>query len=121
MEYGNIKLIDMKEFIDGGYLQEANRLFFHPLGLSMIVRFDDDGDSFVFGGFMDCRDDKEGIIFGPSLTEDQSSAREAKSSKISSEMSTKASVRVEKFGWDVQPVSDLLVIEKGSDDGAVGH
>lgn len=27
--------MDIKEFCDAGYLQEANRRFFHPLGLSL--------------------------------------------------------------------------------------
>lgn len=30
-----IKYLDMDEFRDGGYLQEVNRRFFHPLGLAL--------------------------------------------------------------------------------------
>lgn len=30
-----ITYLDMNEFRDGGYLQEANRLFLHPLGLAL--------------------------------------------------------------------------------------
>lgn len=32
------KLIDVGEFRERGFLQEANRLFFHPLGLALQVR-----------------------------------------------------------------------------------
>lgn len=28
----------LREFIDGGYLQEVNRQFFHPLGKCLVVR-----------------------------------------------------------------------------------
>ncbi len=31
------KFLDLKEFVETGYLQEANRLFFHPLGLALAV------------------------------------------------------------------------------------
>ena len=42
-----IKHMDIKEFREQGFLQEANRLYFHPLGLAlgrktMINRFDED-------------------------------------------------------------------------------
>lgn len=33
-----IKYLDLREFLDGGFLQEANRQFFHPLGLALEIR-----------------------------------------------------------------------------------
>ena len=56
------KRISAKEFREKGYLQEANRLFFHPLGLALEVIIDENGDE-KFGGVWDSRDDPEGIIF----------------------------------------------------------
>jgi hypothetical protein len=37
-----IKRIDIKEFREFGYLQEANRLFLHPLGLALEVVVEDE-------------------------------------------------------------------------------
>lgn len=54
------KYIDLEEFCDVGFLQEANRQFFHPLGLALEVN--------VAKGTMrvwDYRDDSEGVVFDP--------------------------------------------------------
>jgi len=58
----HIKRIDIKEFREAGYLQEANRQFFHPLGLALEVVISDDGTEKI-GGIWDYRDDPEGIVF----------------------------------------------------------
>ena len=58
----DIKRIDIKEFREKGFLQEANRLFFHPLGLALEVMIDEDGSE-KLGGVWDYRDDPEGILF----------------------------------------------------------
>jgi hypothetical protein len=55
---GSINYMDGKTFRDEGYLQEANRLFFHPLGLALEVATDT-GTLKVW----DYRDDPEGITF----------------------------------------------------------
>jgi hypothetical protein len=52
-----IKYLDAQTFRDDGYLQEANRGFFHPLGLAL--ELSSDGTLRVW----DCRDDAEGIRF----------------------------------------------------------
>jgi len=57
------KRIDIKEFRERGYLQEANRLFFHPLGLALEVIIDEENGSMRLGGIWDSRDDPEGILF----------------------------------------------------------
>ena len=78
-----IKRITPREFQERGYLQEANRLFFHPLGLALevtICRHDGrDGSEphdaadcpipdGLFSGCWDNRDDPEGILFGEPFT-----------------------------------------------------
>ena len=63
----HIKRIDIKEFREAGYLQEANRQFFHPLGLALEVVLNEDGTE-TLGGVWDYRDDPEGIVFS-SLTD----------------------------------------------------
>jgi hypothetical protein len=37
MKWADMKKMDIGEFLEKGYLQEANRLFFHPLGLALTV------------------------------------------------------------------------------------
>jgi len=65
-----IKRINIKEFREKGFLQEANRLFFHPLGLALEVEINDDGTE-KLGGIWDYRDDPEGITFGAGMIDQQ--------------------------------------------------
>lgn len=58
-----VKRIDLNEFKEEGFLQEVNRLFFHPLGLALEVIVDEDGNVERLGGVWDYRDDPEGIFF----------------------------------------------------------
>jgi hypothetical protein len=58
------KYIDINEFRRLGYLQEANRLFFHPLGLALEVQVNDITGKEFLSGVWDYREDKEGIYFG---------------------------------------------------------
>ncbi len=57
-----IKRIDIKAFREKGFLQEANRLFFHPLGLALEVIVDEDGTESL-GGVWDYRNDEEGMTY----------------------------------------------------------
>lgn len=59
----DIKRMDIKEFRETGFLHEANRLFFHPLGLALEVHQDEDGTE-TLSGVWDYRDDPEGIMMG---------------------------------------------------------
>jgi len=61
-----IKYMDMNEFKNEGFLQEVNRVFFHPLGLAMSVVVDKDGNVTGLGPMWDYRDDPEGMFFGES-------------------------------------------------------
>lgn len=61
---GDIKYMDIKEFREAGFLQEANRLFFHPLGLALEVGIDDDTGVEFLAGIWDYRDDPEGMVYG---------------------------------------------------------
>jgi hypothetical protein len=54
--------MSLDEFQQLGYLQEANRLFFHPRGLALEMVVERDG-SMRLGGIWDYRDDPEGIVF----------------------------------------------------------
>lgn len=61
-----IKRVDIKEFREKGFLQEANRKFFHPLGLALEIIIEADGTESL-GGIWDYRDDPEGMFFGPDM------------------------------------------------------
>lgn len=64
-----------REFRDKGYLQEANRLFFHPLGLALAMEWDEDNpadldtDVSKFLLVYDARYDPEGYYFAEALTD----------------------------------------------------
>lgn len=79
---------------DGGYLQEANRRFFHPLGLAMFVDLDTNEV-----GVIDDRDDPEGWVFvGIDL--------DPHAGKIRQEEHDRYAPRVKKHGWRIQPQND---------------
>ena len=59
-----LKYMNIKEFVDEGYLQEANRQFFHPLGLALEIKTGNDGaEPWYLSGVWDNRDDPEGVMF----------------------------------------------------------
>lgn len=55
------KYIDIKEFVDSGYLHEINRQFLHPLGLGLQVS--KSGSEWRLDKIVDSRDDSKGITF----------------------------------------------------------
>jgi hypothetical protein len=56
------KLIDIREFVEQGFLQEVNRVFLHSHGLALSITINDDG-SYELKGIWDYREDPEGIIY----------------------------------------------------------
>ncbi len=63
----DIKAMSIKDFRTLGFLQEANRLFFHPLGLALSVSIDLETGNESFGPIWDYREDPEGIIFSDNV------------------------------------------------------
>ena len=63
----DIKRLDIKEFREKGFLQEANRLFFHPLGLALEIEIDDVTGIERLSSVWDYRDDPEGMLFGDNV------------------------------------------------------
>ncbi len=63
MHSDKVKRMDIKEFVEFGFLHEVNRLFFHPLGLALeVVGYGENGEV-KLGGIWDYRDDPEGMRF----------------------------------------------------------
>lgn len=90
-----IKRIEIKEFLNHGYLQEVNRRFLHPLGLALEVVVDNEG-SYQLGGVWDYRDDPEGLIFSQDMIEPE------KIKNIHMEWVKKTKTRLEKLGYVIQ-------------------
>lgn len=87
--------IDLSEFISEGYLQEANRTFFHPLGLALEVE-----TSTGKVRIRDERDDPLGVRFGEGVVEEE------KIKKVDDKWGKKMGKRVEELGYMVQSAED---------------
>ncbi len=57
-----IKNMDIKEFRTTGFLQELNRRFLHPIGMTLTVEIDDVGNESL--GDILYTDNMSGIIYG---------------------------------------------------------
>ena len=93
------KRMDLNEFRDGGFLQEVNRQFFHPLGLALEIFTDEEGNVAEIGGIWDYRDDEEGLLFDiANRSEEEQQEFKEKYLNVLKEMKKHASVRVQMFG-----------------------
>ena len=90
--------MDLKEFKEAGFLQEVNRLFFHPLGLALAMERTEDGPTGKFKVW-DGRDDPEGFVFE---TWELGDAERA--ARISLELQARLKVREERLGYTYQPI-----------------
>lgn len=95
-----VKRMDIGEFVEAGYLQEANRQFFHPLGLALAVESDDGAPSRL-AYVHDARDDDEGYVF-ENLTSEEAKRGRA----ITAEQERRLALRRERLGFGVQELPD---------------
>jgi len=93
-----VKRMRISEFRSEGYLQEANRQFFHPLGLALEVVLNKDGTE-KLGGVWDYRDDPEGLFFDGVLEPD-------KTNHIRQLVRDRIPARFEALGYWLQPVEE---------------
>lgn len=99
-----IKRIDIKEFMEFGFLQEVNRQFFHPLGLALEVIIDDEDGSMSLGGIWDYRGDPEGNAFGNDIIKGENAKKKA--IRVQTLFEEKSRIRIANFGWVVQPIGE---------------
>ena len=92
------QIITPEEFWSGGYLQEANRRFFHPLGLALTVQIDEESGEIKLGQILDGRHDPEGIRFARGM------ANSVKVEKIDEEWKHRSEVRMKALGYMIQPI-----------------
>lgn len=104
------KPIDLRAFMDEGYLQEVNRRFFHPLGLAMFISFDDDGVA-THCGVYDDRDDPEGCSFNFANWPDREKAVarfHGNVAKVDEEWRIHEEIRQRNLGYMVQPPEFII-------------
>ncbi len=105
-----LKKMSVKDFREGGYLQELNRQFLHPLGLALeVVVGDDEHDEGnhpeSFGLVWDSRDDPEGYWYDLANSDDERVDRHrANAAKIKAEQETMAKTRLVGLGFVVEPI-----------------
>ncbi|KKM79075.1 hypothetical protein LCGC14_1353620 [marine sediment metagenome] len=97
--------ITISEFIQEGYLQEVNRQFFHPLGLALEVKIDEETGECSLGNIWDCREDPEGIVFGKFPAEEV--IRKAKNIANVHKCLSKSRYKI--LGYTIQPIADIIV------------
>jgi hypothetical protein len=95
----DIKHISIKEFRERGYLQEANRRFFHPLGLALEVTVDDETGEETLSGVWDYREDPEGMVFAEGYGLDVT-----KADNVDNDIRAHEDARFKLFGAIVQPL-----------------
>ena len=95
------KLINLQEFLDFGYLQEANRQFFHLVGLAIGIVDGDDGKLSHIVVY-DFREDAEGVVYGEACDQE-------KGNRVVDEFRKRAAVRRELFGGTHNQPLDLVI------------
>jgi hypothetical protein len=89
------KVMDLAEFIRKGYLHEANRVFFHPVGLSLTILVGQDSLKPTEQVFFQDRRGTGGPRFGKL---DRDKMEEFKKAAAAEKM-----LRAQKYGWVIEP------------------
>lgn len=92
------KSLPWEEVVSSGLLLEANRRFFHPLGMALYTSQDEEG-KIVGVGIFDARDDELGFYF-----EGLSANDVAKGQEIQAILEIKRAARMARFGSVIQPL-----------------
>ena len=87
------------EFRNSGMLQEVNRQFFHPLGLSLKILIDDEGEVTGIAGIADLRANPQGAIFA-----DVGDDHRKRANNIIGEQRRRAAMRETLLGFVRQPI-----------------
>lgn len=96
--------MNLREFADKGYLQEANRQFFHPLGLALVLNEYPDG-RVEFVGILDQRSDAAGIYFDlANSPEDRVERFRDKADTVVVARQCRARTREGLFGHEIEPI-----------------
>lgn len=97
--------MDEEQLLDEGYVLEANRQFFHPLGLQLVAQIVNDG---LRLRVLDRRDMPGGPLFEPEDDEEVARARRRKIIRVGALWETRGSARLRRHGFIVQPPEQLF-------------
>lgn len=89
--------MNLTEFREKGYLQEVNRQWFHPLGLALFTRIDDETGIDVGLGIEDMREAPEGVTYAAG------SIDYAKTRYVAIENADRYDARMKALGQFIQP------------------
>jgi hypothetical protein len=102
----DVRRIDIKEFRRLGVLQEANRKFFHPLGLALEVIINEEDGTETLGGIWDYREDPEGNFFSNDMIKQEAIdyVENLRKSKIKArkDIQEEYNVKVDKSGIQIK-------------------
>jgi hypothetical protein len=87
----------MDQFHKQGYLQELNRQFLHPLGLSLALKIDGEGKRKLYA-IWDHRDSKDHVLFKPGLLDPK------KKAFVENEQEERGQIRISNLGFIMQPI-----------------
>ena len=94
--------MDEETLLDEGYVLEANRQFFHPLGLDLVAQVDDSG---LRLRVRDRRDLPAGVVLEADA--ETTRARRWKVKNIGSAWEIRAQTRLARYGFVIQPPEKL--------------
>lgn len=101
MTEDSVKKIDVNEFITEGYLQEANRQFFHPLGMALVADISNNCLT-----IWDKREDEEGIYYDyENSNVDRKKKFREKKKNVLQKFKERKDVRMERLGFIVEPIN----------------
>lgn len=98
--YRDIKAVDVREFMELGYLQELNRQFLHPLGMALEVRIKN-GEC-TLGRIWDFRDDPEGVCLSQEMIDAPDTVPKAE--RVQQQFLSLKEAREKLFGSAIQPI-----------------
>ena len=92
-------------------MQEANRRFFHPLGLALAMIIDKEKKNTVAFQILDSREDDEGFMYALNDTKFTDFERLERFMKnkmfVDDEMKKRVNKRIELFGNMIEPIPDI--------------
>lgn len=91
-----VAYMPLESFVAGGFLQEVNREWFHPLGLSLVFQRSDEGEYSIAG--VNETNDPDGFIF------DEAELDGSKADVVAARRSKYQNRRQARLGFGVQPV-----------------
>jgi len=98
------KYIPIKELREQGYVQEVNRRFFHPLGLALAIKIDEDGNESL-AGVIDVREDVDGMYFDLANSDDERKQKAIRNfHAIQEQIKQRQENRIENLGFFIEPV-----------------